>query len=158
MLLGNASSIQFHLDFYLLHPHWLYNNMKYSQAVAIAKTVLTLWEVFMSDTPTGNGFSSTFFRYLTSLPVTEYPTLSTSCISQVLRYSIPATGKTPTSAASDTINKQIDCKLYPVLVTQKFSNRNLTPWFVPSLNWKNPRHTTLLFFQPGSINWIPNYW
>ena len=36
------------------------------------------------------------------------------------------------------------------------SNRDLIPWFVPSPDQTNPRHTILLFFQPGSINWIPN--
>ena len=158
MLCGNVSSIQVHLGSYLCHPHWLWNTMKYVQVVDIDKKIPTLWAVFISDTPTGNGFSSTFLWDSTILTVADWPTFSPSFISHVSRSSIHAAKTTPTASASDTINEKIDCKLYPVLVTQKYSNRELTPWFVPSLDWTNTRHTTFLFRQPGSINWIPNDW
>jgi len=65
----------------------------------------------------------------------------------------------PPSKHLQTIKVQIDCKLYPVLVTQhSSSNMFLMHWFVPSLDRTHPRQTTMLLRQPGSINWIPNDW
>jgi len=54
----------------------------------------------MIGAPVKNGFKRTFFCDCTSLPVTDYPTLSASCISHVSRSSMPSAVKTPTDYQS----------------------------------------------------------